>query len=431
VKPYVFFAALLAALVLALWQMERRAEGRGAGQPVVIAAAFAFAFGIACLNAWIGFSQPYIHGFDYLNGYHAAGRMVLEGRTQQFYARDTLGGWVNMPILSLLFVPFATLPRALAFAAFSALGLTCALMVIAYLARDMSPRRRVEMGLLFLINGPLFYSLSMGNTAGWLLLPLLGVFVYSASEGELEVGVLIGIAAAMKPFLLFLAVYLSMRRRFKAVAACGVTLGVLFGLSCLGFGLALNLEWWHFLGRFGSNPLSGYNNQAIGGVFLRLLQHPELFDYTPVAPAASVVVARILTATGVLGATAAVLFKVGPPQRPEAEKLELSIALCVAVLIAPLSWSYYHALLWLPLGFFVRGELGIPRTKPWLVALGVSTFLLSIPTLAGGSKTPWLDSLNRRLLVSHVFVGSIVMLGVLLLARLRVDVTGPRPRGAA
>ncbi|MBD2020005.1 hypothetical protein H6F43_07370, partial [Leptolyngbya sp. FACHB-36] len=105
------------------------------------------------------------------------------------------------------------------------------------------------------------------------------------------------------------------------------------------------------------------------------------------------------------------------PKTLATETLEFAIVLCLALLISPISWTHYYLLLLLPLGLCLGNSVSIPQGRLWLGLFVVSGLLVSLPVTLFQPDSPVLRSIVFRLLLSHYFLGGVLLLGLLLAAR--------------
>jgi hypothetical protein len=102
--------------------------------------------------------------------------------------------------------------------------------------------------------------------------------------------------------------------------------------------------------------------------------------------------------------------------------VELSLVLCLTVLIAPISWTHYDLLLLIPGAALVSqwASLG-ERSRVGLVAALV---LIAPPVIVLSVQNRIGNALYERLLVSHYFAGAVVLLAVLIAERQRIADAG-------
>jgi len=411
-KEYEIFTVLAAILALGLWSGREIpwTLGRRAFLLTV-------ALSIGALAVYLGCTRIYIRNWDYLNGYYHAGQLVLQRASERLYFRDAperAAGFVNLPIVALLYVPLALLSPPVSMYINGALGVAAVALTVYLLLRDTSPRSATLIAILFLASGPLWYSVTMGNVTHFLLLPMYGTFILSARRRDGLLGVLLALMSVMKPYLLILVVYFTFRRRFRITAASLLTWAAVFAASVAIFGFALHVEWWQVLGRVSRGPVGEYNSQSLNGFLVRLLQHPNLAIDEPQVPTRAFHIAKILLGGSILGASGWVFLRVRPPHSRPEEWLEIAIVLTVGTLIAPISWSYYYALLLIPVAFYLRGEIPGPRAGYWPLVLAI---VLLMPPVQLAYPSGIRKLLYERLLLSHCFLGGLVLLGFLLSAR--------------
>lgn len=403
------FVVLAALLAIELWRARARPWTPARRAWLLTLAALVGAVGV-----YLGCVRVYIQNWDYLNGYYHAGHLVLTRASEQFYHRDPPGkaaGFVNLPVVSLLYVPFALLPPRASVIVNGAVGVAVAGLALYLLMRDTSLRVRTLVAILFLSSGPLWYSVTMGNVTHFLLLPMYGVFVLSTARRDVLVGMLLALMVIIKPYLLILVAYFTLRRRFRIAASFAATCAAVVGASIAIFGVALNVEWFQFMRRMSGGPLSGYNNQSLNGFLVRLLEVPDLFGDSPQIPTRAFRIAKVLLMGAVVGASAFVLVRAQPPRSRQEEWLEIAIVLTIGTVLAPISWTYYYALLLIPLALCVRGDLPLPGVGYGPIALAAA---LIMPPAQGAFLIGLRKVLYERLLVSHYFLGGMLLLAVLL-----------------
>lgn len=370
---------------------------------------------------------------DFNKAYYPAGRLALENPSSLYeWAKippDSPAyrgrGMVNIPIIALLFAPLSRLNLPTAQLVLTGVGvlillLTCYLFIQ---VTQVTGSKRLALIGLFLINGPLYYSLKIGNSTHFLLLPLLAALLCLHKKQQIWSGVLIAICALIKIPLLLLGVYLLLRQRWSALVGFVATLVAIAGASILLFGWDLHVDWFYSciqpsIGKL----LAAYNVQSIDGFLARLLipgNNVMNFQFLEVGWEFKLI--RYVLLSLLIGGTLLVLWRSKPPTSPEEQNLEFSIFLCLAVLTSPISWTHYFLFLLLPLGLYLGGKLAVPKGQAWLYCIAVATFLLSPPIMRDIARlqpeNALLNFLVTRVLISHYFFGGLLLLGILLAAR--------------
>jgi hypothetical protein len=280
------------------------------------------------------------------------------------------------------------------------------------------------LALLFASSGPLQYSLKEGNTSHMVLAALAGALLLLRTGRSGLAGILLGMAAVLKPPILLLALFFAVRRDIRGLLGFVSSCVAAAALSLLLFGLADNLYWFNTcIVQFSHSWLAAFNVQSIPGFLFRLEASPALLlDWNAYAPPADLILpARILT-VALFAIAGAVLLKNPPLPGATARRqgtvpcdTHYCLILCLAVVSSPLSWSHYYCWLLLPVAFFLswRHALGWPARAPiWLAILLVTPLVrpLSFPQA-------WLNDGYKTFAVSHLLFGGLLCFA-LLAARL-------------
>jgi Glycosyltransferase family 87 len=357
-------------------------------------------------------SEPAKPFGDFTKAYYLAGQQILAEPSKLY---DKLGGnltFVNIPIVAVLFIPFSGFSKSIAVILTAILG-GLASIAACYFTVKVSGikgwRRLVAIGL-FAINGPLYYNLKMGNTTEFVLLLLIGAVFCINRRYKFLTGVLIAIAAIIKlPFLL-LGFYFILKGRWRALLGFGVTLLTVLGASLLLFGIDLHLAWYSkciqpYLGM----PLAAYNVQSVDGFLARLLTEASLQSWVPISVNGGFKLTRGLIIFLMSGITVWISWQPKALDNVRSEISELCAALCLAILISPISWIHYYLVLLLPITLYLGGKLNVPKGRIWSIGIMLSAVLLSPPAASFNS-----NNLLLRLFVSHYFFGGVLLLGILL-----------------
>ena len=371
------------------------------------------------LFMWSVSNPPMFFG-DFDEAYYPAGRLIIENPSS-LYGKDKWGGpgFVNIPIIAILFTPFSFLSLHnihLLLAVFSGLAIFTACYFIVKLTKSRS--KRIALVGLFVINGPLYYSLREGNITHFVVLLLLAGYFCIHSKRNIWLGIILAIAALLKIPLLLLGIYYLLRRRWHVVAGFSTTLLIIVGASLLLFGLDLHVNWFEqCIQPYMGKPMIAYNVQSLDSFLARLLIGGNLNDYLPIDVDWGFKIIRYVLLSLLVGTTIWVCWRSKPPTTLEAENLEFSIVLCLALLISPISWTHYYLFLILPFALYFSNLLAVPKRRLWTVSVTLSILLTSLPVIYSEPPNPVLGFLYSRLFISHYFLGGVLFLGVLLAAR--------------
>jgi hypothetical protein len=382
---------------------------------------FGFVFAVSAPN------PPFL---DFTKAYWSGGRAVLGGWEGLRPHYEGAHGFVNLPIVALLFAPFAPFSKWIAASLFFALGLAATLYVWRR-ATDAYSFNQLEQALsLFLIAafGPLVYSLREGNASHVLLLPLfLGVLDLRARR-DFRAGALFALAAIIKPPLLVLGALAFVRGRWAVVAGGAAVLACTIAASILAFGWDAHVLWYEtIVAPFAGGAAPSYNAQSLASIASRIDLGPsEYWQYDPVPLEP---LSRIGVQIAIAAMLAAMIWAAAPwrrkPLSTAAFEGEVMLAIMFALLAGGLSWSHYFAWALLPAAWVWAQardtELAAPTRRLMLAA-----FILGAPAvfqswrMVLGAYEPF-----SWLLMSHLGIGAILLFAACVMARRRLAATAP------
>src|SRR3954463_3318747 len=288
--PYAPYVGLVALGGLALWNLNRHDDLQARAIFVAFAAA---AIALMTLQS-TGRGTPF---GDFDKAYYPAGQAVLAapGRLYECAHPDGLC-FVNPPVIALLFAPVAALPRPAAHAvvmAGSIAAIALAIWLMIELCEAIGVQRFVIIAMV-LLDGPLYYSVRLGNLTHVVLLLVLIAVGWLIRGLHGRAGALLACSALLKPPLLIWLPYFALRRQRRAGVVMAATLAACGGLSLALFGLALNLSWAkQFVVGSSAHPIGAYNVQSIAGFVIRLTTSGTLVTWQPVPVSRLVYIAQI------------------------------------------------------------------------------------------------------------------------------------------
>jgi hypothetical protein len=408
---YSVYLAMLAGVVL----FNRHACRRGMAAGAVRAVNIVWSLAMALLM--LAVSEPLYWFHDFRVAYWDAACLAFTDPAGMY--RGSAVSYVNLPAVAVLFVPLTPLGCPAACLVFLTLGVAAVAAGCALTARVAGLRgcRRWALAVLFLANGPLFYSLREGNLSHFVL-PVLAAALWGLERGrDCRAGFLLGVAAVIKPPLVLLPVFVGWRRR-RLVAGCAIAVLAAVAVSLLLFGIDLHLAWYeHCIRPFSGRPMPAYNVQSLSAAMARLLLTNADMGrgWDPVQVSASFRVVHGILALTLAATVLAACLRPAGDHRGDALRLEFSAALCLALVISPVSWIHYYLLLLLPAGLALGGRLAMPADTGWTAILVVSFLAMSLP-VRGWSQGPWWASVA----VSHYLAGGLMLLAALCAARWRL-----------
>ena len=289
----------------------------------------------------------------------------------------------NPPHFYLLVMPFASLPFAGAFIAWTLAGLMAGGYAGIRIARTLdlhwSRDGLLLIGGLVLANATLASTVLAGQLSLILALPACLAWV-AAREGRwTRAGIWIGLAASVKPFLLIVAPYLLLKRRWRALAAMGAAGLSAVLLGVVAFGSEAFRGW---LGILGSPRMDQhFHNASFAGAMARVFGTEGL------------AVASVIAGLGLILTAAAAA-------RSKDVDRSWLLLMAGALLWTPLGWIYYGWLLMPPVI-----ALAVRRPLPGLMWTWALLWLWP----------PYAPRVGAGQTVAEVTLGSVYFWGVMVL----------------
>ena len=291
---------------------------------------------------------------------------------------------VNPPTFTVATLFLALVPYAAAWGLWQVLSLAALVVSMALLIREAREKfsgpawlRLVCAALLF---PPLGFHLLYAHTELFLLLALTAAWVLLRRGKEIPAGILLGLAAAIRIYPLFLLLHLLQRRSWKALGAA-----VAGGLSWAGLTalVADPSSFWHYLAtlqeevptlypRWGNFSLWG-SVHKLASIWPALGERPALRDGLALALSAGILLLTLWLARR-------------PGRRPAGVDRAYGLFIVGALLASPLSWIYYQVLLYVPFFFLLVGGQR-ERRRPAVTALLVVALAASLAPVLGGWGT--------------------------------------------
>jgi hypothetical protein len=280
---------------------------------------------------------------------------------------------LNLPHTNLLVRPLAALSDRQALIAWTFAGLTLFVVTSAVSLHALGWRWRALPALLLLV-----YLLAWAPSAAFsltaqvsflLMLPVTAAWLAYRRGHARAAGVWLGLAAAMKPFLLIFLPYFVLRRDRQAIVAMGGALAAVVAMGVVVFGVDSYVEWAGQLPRITWS--AHYFNASLTGILQRSLGRSYL---AVVAEAPSLV----LPFAAVLSMVVAIVTFVTIARARRADVDAAWTALLLAsLLISPLGWNYYLWIALWPAAALIAAEAPWRRLQPidvWL-ACGLAGWL--------------------------------------------------------
>lgn len=358
---------------------------------------------------------------DYESAYYPAGQLILTD-PNKIYGQECAFGFVNLPLVAFPLVPFSLFgyrPAVLLFSVMGVLLIALAARLIMKSERLGHPEAKGLILALFVVNGPLWYSVREGNLTHFLIWPLLVALLLLMDRKDVLAGAILGVVAIIKlPLVLFFG-YLVARLRWRAALGFVGAVALIGVASLLVHGVALHEAWLNqCIFPYAGKPLAAFNVQSLSGFWARMYGG-DTYNWSPSPIGGSFQLVQRATSIGLFIGVSLVLLKVGRPRTDRAMGAEFSIILVFMLLFSPLSWTHYFLFALIPMAMLLSGALTVPPGRPWAVVWWASLFALSLPLRGFNYDWPWFRFVYDRVFASHHMYGGIGLLVLLLVVRWR------------
>ena len=413
---YLTYAALL---LLVGWRFRSADWTTSAGKAELLLLA------ALCLSALVWATEGTLL-IDFLKAYYPGGRTIWEQPYQLYECHRSNLCFVNLPILALLFSPFSFMPTPIAAVTFTTVGLVLAACAAWRLSNGAKGWQGRAVIVLFLVSGPLAYSIRLGNMTHMLIPVLLLAFEAQSRGRQVTAGVAMAFVALIKPFCVLFLFYFFARRQWNAFVAMAGSAALVILLSLLLFGVDLHkLFVENYVFGFGSRPVIAYNVQNFAGAIGHLALPGNLKNFIPIDEPLWFKMAR-LSLTGVtLAMVATTFWRAGQPKTQAAWLAELCIVLSAGLLIAPVTWTHYLSLLLVPLALLVTGRFEVKLSRGQIATLAIAALFISLPVLLPNRRDIFPFFL-QRIWISHFVVGMVMLFGILAQVRLQMRAAVPQ-----
>lgn len=218
----------------------------------------------------------------------------------------------------------------------------------------------------------------------YLMAPVVAAWLAFRRGRSARAGAWLGLAAAMKPFLLLFVPYLLIRRDRRALVAMGLVGAGIGALGVAAYGPMAYVEWLAQLPRvtwsayFLNASIFGTLQRLFGASFLARLAHvPAIVG--PLALVLSIAVGAVTLA--------AIRHTRPEPPRTDAD---WAVLLLAALLMSPLGWNYYMWIAVWPVAAVIaaRQPWRHPRVADLWLVVGLAGWLWWGPMTEWGQPNP-------------------------------------------
>ena len=168
---------------------------------------------------------------------------------------------------------------------------------------------------------------------------------------------------------------------------------------------------------FVSKSLAAFNVQSVDGFLLRLQEQPPLYDWKPIQIDGVLRLTRIAFVGLLLAISGLMLRKKTVGDLKGILYLELSVVLCLALIISLISWTHYYLFLLVPFSLYLGGRLPVPQSRNWFLGVVVCILLVSPPVVFVNPSSTFLGNSLGKILISHYVFGALLLWAILCAAR--------------
>jgi len=267
---------------------------------------------------------------------------------------------------------------------------------------------------------PLLKGFSLGNAQTFLSFGFALLLLFWTDGNEIAAGITACCLTCVKPQYVLILIWMVIRKRWNAAVAFLVTGAVLFAIAIAVFGLHNNLDYIKVLSSLSHKAQSHYGNQSMFGTVNRMIFNGENLGYTPYVYTPYIPWVYRLTVTTALVLLALALFF--PWGKLKGSSADLSAIGLVSVASSPMAWEHHYGIVlgifaWL---WFAYGAA--QEKRPWLTGLAAFLILNELT----GFNFLW-HYRGWNLLQSYMYIGALLLLGVLMTLARRVTNDQPAP----
>lgn len=327
---------------------------------VEILSLFSFGLGLSFLVLWnsahVWIMSQNLHMNDFGKLYYASVAFLnnqdMYGPTLATLTQVGYGNWqnfwnLNPPHFHVLLLPLALMPGSWSLLLWTIANFLSLIVTLTWIKQELRLKLSLNQKRLCIIGGLGFAGtgahLVTGQLSFLLTLPITLAWIHGRNGRWTQAGLLLGIVASIKPFLLIFLPYILLKRQGKAV---GVFISVFIANFLIGvaiFGVEAHVAWlqcltevnWHWT----------VMNASVWGILTRALAENPMF--TPAVHAEFLIIPLWIIFAAII-AVAAFWLSVRDPSLCATDRA-FAILLFSAILISPLGWIYYL--------FFLLGPL--------------------------------------------------------------------------
>ena len=261
---------------------------------------------------------------------------ISQGVTTIIHPWIASNGNLNPPFFTLILMPFHYLNYASSLVIWNSITIIMIIISAYVLFKEYNYTVLIITGFLLYI--PNAQNLACGQLSGFLLLPLIGVWLYAREHKAIPAGILLGFLCSIKLFFGLFLIYFMIIKYYRLCFSAVISMLVCFLITGLVLGFQSYLDYYHTLHTVAW--YAGSWNMSLYGFWFRLFSGAErnipLFNQ-PILAQGLIMVSNL----GLGGYLIWIWRKLGN----HCLDIGFSLTLISMLLLSPLGWVYYFPLL--------------------------------------------------------------------------------------
>jgi hypothetical protein len=329
----------------------------------------------------IGLIKPWGIGIDFANFYDA-GQKAGAGEFQSLYdpfaliaGQKPLGNMLffSAPITSILYAPLAALPPNTALFVFKALGTVAMVWGLVLLYFQSRPPRgaddRNDAAFFALFAGAVllfqpFWTIYRvgGQTMPFIFLLLVLGHIFYLRGAFVMTAVIFGVIVLIKPIFAATAILLFLASPNSFRLAALVSAALVGGVSVYLFGWDLHMELLRVISEKSMELTRPWNNSSPFSWFEVLLVTPQAYAASTQVPDAVHLGQTVLRLATIVALILALIRQLSLVTDPRSRRhLVFVTGLLLVILVSPVLWAYYLAVMFIPLAYIIARRALLPR----------------------------------------------------------------------
>lgn len=257
---------------------------------------------------------------------------------------------LNPPFFILLLLPLGLLSYPISLWLWSLISIACGIISVLFLLKILNFQKQqlnyvLGFFLAFFVYYPTFTNMQFGQVTLFLMPLITGAWLAARQKNYYWLGILLGIAASIKPFIGLFFLYLLIRCEWRALACFLITLFICSLLASIVFGYHSYIDYFYVLQSV--NWYSASWNDSLLGFLLRLFGGKEINTPLISLPWLTYKLYYLIEIL-LLGMYIKFIWPIKKINLQKKLDIDFSLTIVVMLLLSPLAWLYYFPFLIIP-----------------------------------------------------------------------------------